>query len=281
MNTTVTVGSGRSIHWGSEFGTRCGAAHRSGRFTSPKPTGDAVTCKRCVKIVAAQVETDHAEAVKLDEKRQVVRAALSVDSSDVLTWGMVEQAFEAYTTGRDAANAADEAVAAGQTWTSTDAVTETVRVTEVAPTVSGQYVRYVIVTGDRTGNAYGLFLGSFLRWFGRSTSIQLQEALELAHDEALEHAEIHAFEQKLYNELRSEGWSHQDSLEMTEGARAPEVPWSEPTAATARYDELVSRHAGTVPFLVRNDWSWWNGDRNADGYDARMRATQEGELRRV
>jgi quinol monooxygenase YgiN len=62
--TTVTVGSGQSIHWGSDCGTMCGAAHRSGRFTQPKlVNAETATCKRCAKIMAAEVEQAHAAAL--------------------------------------------------------------------------------------------------------------------------------------------------------------------------------------------------------------------------
>lgn len=77
MNTTVTVGTGRSIHWGSQDGTICGAAHRNGRFTKPKTVAAATAdCKRCVRIMAAQVEEAHAEAlVEGTERVQAVQDA--------------------------------------------------------------------------------------------------------------------------------------------------------------------------------------------------------------
>jgi len=161
-STTVTVGSGRSIHWGSEYGTICGAAHRSGRFTAPKTVeGAEVTCKRCAKIVAAKVEEAHAEAVRIDETRTIYRARNSVQSESV---------------------------------------------TPVS--------------------------------------------VEAAHAEALEVAEIHAFEKAMYIELVSEGSSPEDAREMAYSCRDVDSAWSEPTARTARYDELLRKHAGTVPFLV-------------------------------
>lgn len=70
MNTTVTVGSGRSIHWGSDCGTLCGAAHRNGFFTEPKSIkADGATCKRCIKIMALEVAKAEVEAYLENESR--------------------------------------------------------------------------------------------------------------------------------------------------------------------------------------------------------------------
>jgi hypothetical protein len=165
-STTVTVGSGRSIHWGSEYGTICGAAHRSGRFTAPKTVeGAEVTCKRCAKIMAAKVEEAHAEAVLANEAHAEA----------------LEIAFE--------------------------------------------------------------------QKLGRCLS-ELANRVEQAHAEALEVAEIHAFEQAMYSELVSEGSSPESAREMAYSCRDVNSAWSEPTARTARYDELLRKHAGTVPFRV-------------------------------
>lgn len=66
--TTVTVGSGKSIHWGSDCGTRCGAAHRNGFFTEPKLVkAETATCKRCIRIAAADAAEAHAEALLVEE----------------------------------------------------------------------------------------------------------------------------------------------------------------------------------------------------------------------
>jgi hypothetical protein len=188
-STTVTVGSGRSIHWGSEYGTICGAAHRSGRFTAPKTVeGAEVTCKRCAKIMAAKVEEAHAEAVRIDETRTIYRARNSVQSESV-TPVSVEAAH--------------------------------VEALEIA----------------------------FEQKLGRCLS-ELADRVEQAHAEALEVAEIHAFEQAMYSELVSEGSSPEDAREMAYSCRDVNSAWSEPTARTARYDELLRKHAGTVPFRV-------------------------------
>lgn len=79
--TTVTVGSGRSIHWGSDCGTMCGAAHRSGRFTQPKLVEtETVTCKRCAKIMTAEVEQAHAAALAIAEVETAHAEALNEDA---------------------------------------------------------------------------------------------------------------------------------------------------------------------------------------------------------
>ena len=93
-------------------------------------------------------------------------------------------------------------------------------------------------------------------------------SVELAHAEALEHAEVIEFEQDLFNQLRVEGWKESSVLEMVEGARVPGVPWSDPTDATRRYDELLARHGGAVLFLAREDWRWWNDRNRASTVDA-------------
>lgn len=79
--TTVTVGSGKSIHWGSDCGTMCGAAHRSGRFTQPKlVNAETATCKRCAKIMAAEVEQAHAAALELAKIEEAHADALNEDA---------------------------------------------------------------------------------------------------------------------------------------------------------------------------------------------------------
>jgi len=241
-STTVTVGSGRSIHWGSEYGTICGAAHRSGRFTAPKTVeGAEVTCKRCAKIMAAKVEEAHAEAVRIDETRTIYRARNSVQSESV-TPVSVEAA---HAKALEIAAAMTTGVQRGQTWVSTDGYPETAEVIEVTNDGPGrcEVVHYRIASGMRIGNEYGLLMDTFRRWFER------QDVLA-AHVEALEVAEIHAFEQAMYTELVSEGSSPEDAREMAYSCRDVNSAWSEPTARTARYDELLRKHAGTVPFRV-------------------------------
>lgn len=90
-STAVTVGSGRSIHWGSDCGTMCGAAHRSGRFTEPKlVNAETATCKRCVKIMAAEVETTHAEALTENAKREDAQAVAAADVQHATVWVSTE-----------------------------------------------------------------------------------------------------------------------------------------------------------------------------------------------
>lgn len=112
LNTTVTVGSGKAIHWGTDCGTMCGAAHRNGFFTAPKLVkAEAVTCKRCLKAMAARIEADHAEAIAMDEERSIYRAANNVPTSVVVEVA-VERAH-----GQAAASAD---VQAGTQWIATD-----------------------------------------------------------------------------------------------------------------------------------------------------------------
>lgn len=58
-------------------------------------TDDAVTCKRCLKAIAAEVERAHAEALEMDEQRTIARAYLSTSSTVVLTWEEIRQANRA------------------------------------------------------------------------------------------------------------------------------------------------------------------------------------------
>lgn len=76
--TTVTVGSGRSIHWGSDCGTFCGAAHRNGFFTEPKKvSAETATCKRCIKIMVVQVAEAHVIALAEQERTEAHGEALT------------------------------------------------------------------------------------------------------------------------------------------------------------------------------------------------------------
>lgn len=85
--TTVTVGSGKAIHWGTEGGTMCGAAHRNGFFTAPKIVKAAeVTCKRCIKAMAARVEADHAEALIDNAKHDDAQAVAIADVQGGTQW---------------------------------------------------------------------------------------------------------------------------------------------------------------------------------------------------
>lgn len=100
IRNTVTVGTGKAIHWGSESGTMCGAAHRNGFFAKPKQVKvDTATCKRCIKIMATEIESGHAEAIALDEQRYIARAFLGTPSGAVISWDEISGALQA----RDAA----------------------------------------------------------------------------------------------------------------------------------------------------------------------------------
>src|SRR5690349_17497391 len=136
--TTVTVGQGQSIHWGSECGTKCGAAHRSGQFTQPKAVAaETATCKRCIKLMALQVELDH-EAALVDHQ-------LVLDAEAVAAAG----------------------VAIGQTWISQDEDVEAAEVTDITVGRLGALVYYTVKTGERAGTTCALILSLFTTYWAR------------------------------------------------------------------------------------------------------------------
>ncbi|MGL4808719.1 MAG: hypothetical protein ACRC4O_08240 [Giesbergeria sp.] len=93
--TTVTVGSGKSVHWGSDCGTICGAAHRSGLFTAPKKVNaETATCKRCVRIAAVHAEEAHAEALVENTKREDAQAVAAADVQHATLWVRAEDGAE-------------------------------------------------------------------------------------------------------------------------------------------------------------------------------------------
>lgn len=84
-DTTVTVGRGKSIHWGSRGGTMCGAAHRNGFSTTPvKVHAETATCKRCIKLMVLQANLDHAAALAQLELDAAHLEALNEDAQR--TW---------------------------------------------------------------------------------------------------------------------------------------------------------------------------------------------------
>jgi hypothetical protein len=95
LDTTVTVGSGRSIHWGSDCGTICGAAHRNGFFTEPKLVkAEAATCKRCIKIMASKMEQDHADALAENVKHEDAKTVAAADVQPATVWVRTEDGAE-------------------------------------------------------------------------------------------------------------------------------------------------------------------------------------------
>lgn len=149
--TTVTVGSGRSIHWGSDCGTFCGAAHRSGFFTEPNlVNAETATCKRCIKIMVIQAAEAHELAL---ETHQEVLDAEAVKAAGVEV---------------------------GQVWTSQDADMEDAEVTAVNVGRLGAVVHYTIKTGERAGMSCSLSLAWFVKFWA-----PVNKALESAHAEAL------------------------------------------------------------------------------------------------
>lgn len=79
------------------------------------------------------------------------------------------------------------------------------------------------------------------------------EHIDNVHPIALEHAEIIGFEQNFFDGLISQGAAPEDALDITSGLRAVDAAWEDDSAETTRYDELLRKHAGTVPFVIRHD----------------------------
>lgn len=91
-NTTVTVGSGKAIHWGSDCGTICGAAHRNGFFTAPKTVkADGATCKRCINIMTTTVENDHELALIDNRNHNDAQAVASADVQPATQWTATDE----------------------------------------------------------------------------------------------------------------------------------------------------------------------------------------------
>lgn len=76
--------------------------------------------------------------------------------------------------------------------------------------------------------------------------------VDSVHPIALEHAEIIAFEQNFFDGLIGQGVVIEDALDITSGLRAVDAAWGNDSAETARYDELLRKHAGTVPFVIKH-----------------------------
>lgn len=93
--TTVTVGSGKSIHWGSDCGTICGAAHRNGLFTAPKVVkAETATCKRCIRIASVHAEEAHAEALAENVKHEDAKTVAAADVQPATVWVRTEDGAE-------------------------------------------------------------------------------------------------------------------------------------------------------------------------------------------
>jgi hypothetical protein len=155
LNTTATVGSGKAIHWGTDCGTMCGAAHRNGFFTAPKLVeAEMVTCKRCIKAMGARIEADHAEALIADEERTIARAYLSTPAEVALTDGEIAEALVARAASAEAPATAD--VQAGTQWIAIDG-TSRVQVTRVGA-FAGSPVSFRRADGETGALPLGLFL---------------------------------------------------------------------------------------------------------------------------
>lgn len=89
IRTTVTINSSQVVHWGSEFGTMCGAGAGFGKKINDSQATTA-TCKRCVKLIALQVELAHAEA--LEQNMAVDAASRAVETADAITAHQIARA---------------------------------------------------------------------------------------------------------------------------------------------------------------------------------------------
>lgn len=79
---TVTIGRSTTVHAQTSL-TFCGAEGRRG-VTYTSNTSGPVTCKRCIKSLAATVEADHAEALAEDAARAAATPATEV--AECGTW---------------------------------------------------------------------------------------------------------------------------------------------------------------------------------------------------
>lgn len=95
MITTATIGKGKAIH--ALFGTDrtlCKRNFNNDNAALPvQVDAPEVTCKKCLKEIAAEVEQAHAEAITMDEERTIARAYLCTPAEVVLTEEEVAQAI--------------------------------------------------------------------------------------------------------------------------------------------------------------------------------------------
>ena len=82
MHTTITAGNGKAIHWGSKFGTICGAGFRNGWSSAFKIVqAETATCGRCIKLMAAEMA--EAELQAHAEAAERVSAQAKVEPAEV------------------------------------------------------------------------------------------------------------------------------------------------------------------------------------------------------
>ena len=79
----IATSKGSTVHLGCESGTICGANFRNGRFSPVKLVDAVPTCKRCLKIMAAEIEQAHAEAV--EQNMAVESYRRSVETAEAIT----------------------------------------------------------------------------------------------------------------------------------------------------------------------------------------------------
>ena len=91
---TATIGKGKAVH--ALFTSDRTLCKRNfnveGAALPVECDADEVTCKKCLKEIAALVEADHAEAVRMDEERTIARAYLSTPADVALTEEEIAQA---------------------------------------------------------------------------------------------------------------------------------------------------------------------------------------------
>jgi hypothetical protein len=86
MIRTATIGKGKAIHALVDTDrTRCmGNVNDFSKALPVECDATEVTCKKCLKALAAEVEQAHAEAIQADEERAIYRAANSIESRVVV-----------------------------------------------------------------------------------------------------------------------------------------------------------------------------------------------------
>lgn len=174
LDTTVTVGNGRSTHWGTDCGTLCGAAHRAGLFTAPKVvSAEAVTCKRCIRIMVNAAEAAHAEAIEMDERRTIARAYLSTPIGVVLTDDEIDEACAA------SEQATEDLIKGHEQATPKFAVGDVVR-----HRIGSARVRTVTAV-DRVGNPEWVMLNDGGNVWVKAAHLMLAPKLDDVHAEAL------------------------------------------------------------------------------------------------
>lgn len=91
LASTVTLNSAKTVHWGDEHGTICGAGAGKTRHLVE---GQLATCKRCIKLMTLQVEIDHSAAQEENTSRQDEATVLACDIQPAQLWVRKEDGAE-------------------------------------------------------------------------------------------------------------------------------------------------------------------------------------------